>query len=123
MDAAKASNRILFVDTDALTTLFYAKILLQDKEEISRCERLAEAINDTNDWDLILFLEPTVDFVQDGTRNEKIAADRQRYSDEIKALLDKYGIAYYTIGEPYYLWRFVHAKTCISHYLKIDTKW
>ena len=28
MDAAKHSNRILFIDTDAITTLFYSKFLL-----------------------------------------------------------------------------------------------
>lgn len=123
MDAAKSSNRILFVDTDSITTLFYARLLLQDEKELEKCERLAEAISLINEWDLVLFLEPTVEFVQDGTRNEVIAADRYKYSNQIKELLNKYGVAYRTIGEKDYFWRFIEAKSCIVNDLKLDTKW
>ena len=35
MEAAKHSNRILFVDTDAVTTLFYSHFLLGDKQKRS----------------------------------------------------------------------------------------
>lgn len=123
MDAAKSSNRILFVDTDALTTLFYAKFLLKNEEEIKKCERLAESISTINEWDLVLFLEPTVEFIQDGTRSEVIAEDREKYSNQLKVILDKSGITYHTIAEKSYFWRFIEAKSCITNYLKIDTKW
>lgn len=122
MDAQKHSNRILFVDTDALTTLFYARFLLTDKEEIDRCTKLAEAIHAVTEWDLILFLEPTVDFVQDGTRNETIAADREKYSRQIKDLFEKYGAPYVCIGGDYDE-RFVQAKELIKKRLGLDTKW
>ena len=45
MDAVKESNRLLFVDTDALTTLFYANFLLNNQEEKNNCQALAEAIH------------------------------------------------------------------------------
>ena len=77
MDAAKKSNRILFVDTDAVTTLFYSRFLLTNSNEIEICEKMATAISDMTQWDLVLFLEPDVEFVQDGTRNEKIHKDRE----------------------------------------------
>lgn len=41
---------------------------------------LADAIAALNQYDLILFLQPDVAFVQDGDRSEIIAADRERYS-------------------------------------------
>ena len=122
MDAAGHSNRILFVDTDALTTLFYANFLLTDETEVNRCTKLAEAIHGITEWDLVLFLEPTVAFVQDGTRNERIAEDREKYSRQIKALLEKYQVAYSCIDGDY-CDRFVKAKKLIQRTLKIDTVW
>ena len=122
MDAAKRSNRILFVDTDALTTLFYSNFLLTDKNEIAHCTKLAEAIHAITEWDLVLFLEPTVVFVQDGTRNEIIASDREKYSRQIKDLLEQYNVDYYCIDGDY-LDRFVKAKELIQKYLGIGTKW
>ena len=51
MEAAKHSNRILFVDTDAVTTLFYSHFLLGDKQkELTVCTKLAEAIHETDRW-------------------------------------------------------------------------
>lgn len=122
MDAAKESNRILFVDTDAITTLFYAGLLLDSPVEAGKCKALAEAIHAINDWDLVLFLEPTVAFVQDGTRNEEIAAHREKYSNQIKELLHRYNVEYHCIGGDY-LNRFTEAKQLIYKHLGIGTRW
>lgn len=120
--AAQVSNKLLFVDTDALTTKFYSGFLLSDSGEISKCNALANAIADINRFDLILFLEPTVAFVQDGTRNEKIAADREIYSRQIKALFDERQIPYHCISGDY-LDRFNEAKNLIEAKLGIKTIW
>ncbi len=122
MEAIKHSNRIIFVDTDAITTLFYANFLLNSDIENKRCKDLALAINKINQWDLVLFLEPTVDFVQDGTRNEIIASDREKYSKQIKFLLDVCGVKYHCIDGDYFD-RFTEAKNLIRKELKIDTRW
>lgn len=123
MDQTKYSNRLLFVDTDALTTYFYCGFLLgEDSPEMGDCTRLAEAIHHMNQWDLVLFLEPDVDFVQDGTRNETIHADREEYSGRIKALLDRFGVTYECLGGSY-LDRFNRAKELIAEKLKLTTVW
>lgn len=121
MDAVKCSNRVIFVDTDSLTTLFYANFLLKENQEIERCTKLAEAINEISEWDLVLFLEPTVAFVQDGTRNEIIAADREKYSNQIKALLNKYGVKYESLSGDY-LERFNVAVRLLNE-IGLTTKW
>ena len=121
-EAAKHSNRILFVDTDALTTRFYSNFLLGDSQEAALCNALADAIHKINSWDLVLFLEPTVEFVQDGTRNEEIAADRVRYSNQIKKLLDENNVEYHCIDGDY-LNRFVVSKKLIEEKLRINTVW
>ncbi len=113
MDAAKKCNRILFVDTDAITTLFYSHLLLQNQKQIAICEKLATTINDMTQWDLVLFLEPDVEFVQDGTRNEKIHADREKYSLQIKQALSEHNITFHCLAGDY-LDRFEKAKQLIA---------
>lgn len=121
MDAAKQSNRILFVDTDAVTTLFYSRFLLTEPDQIENCDRMASAIHAMTEWDMVLFLEPDVEFVQDGTRNEAIRDDRLRYSEQIKSLLREKGTAFYEITGDY-LERFTRAKELIAEHLGITTQ-
>lgn len=120
MDAAKESNRLLFVDTDATTTLFYSHFLLSQGKQLNTCQKLAASINETIQWDLVLFLEPDVEFIQDGTRNEQINADRKRYSDQIKQLLIAHDIAFVEITGDY-LQRFETAKKHIADLFGITT--
>ena len=120
MDAAKKSNRILFVDTDAVTTLFYSRFLLTDPKEREICEKMATAISDMTRWDLVLFLEPDVAFVQDGTRNEEIHADREKYSRQIKEALEQNRMVYHCLSGDY-LERFETAKKLIAE-LGITTR-
>jgi len=119
--AVEQSNRILFIDTDAVTTKFYSQFLLTDVEQLESCNLLADAISRLNSFDLVLFLEPTVEFVQDGTRSEEIASDREKYSSAIKKLLDDANILYHSIDGDY-LERFNKAKWLIAKRLGIVSK-
>lgn len=123
MNAAKYSNRILFVDTDAITTLFYSKFLLgENLEENIKCSSLAKSVSNIDNWDLVIFLDPDVKFIQDGTRNEKIKTDRKKYSEDIKHLLIEAGIKFHTINGNY-LNRFNKAKKLIEEELGLTTAW
>lgn len=122
-EASKHSNRLLFVDTDALTTKFYIDFLLDAaSDESVKTHNLADAINALNRWDLVIFLEPTVAFVQDGTRSEEIAADREKYSTQIKELFEKNNIPLEMIGGEY-IDRFIKAKEIIKDRFHIETIW
>ena len=101
MEAEKHSNKILFVDTDAITTMFYSHFLDIGEFDELKCEMLATYINIINDWDLVIFLEPTVEFVQDGTRSEEIAANREEYSEHLKDLFKAYDVEYEIISGDY----------------------
>ncbi len=85
IEAMKHSNKVLFVDTDALVTRFYLEFL--DKKTSEKNTALADAIDAINSYDLILFLEPDVKFVQDGGRSEQIHQNRTKYSEQIKDIL------------------------------------
>lgn len=117
-DCIKHSNRILFEDTDAMTTLWFSGFLLKDAAEISRTAVLADAIRAINSFDLIFFMEPSVPFVQDGTRNEKIKKDREKYSLQIKAVLDEHNMKYISLSGDYRE-RFETAKNIINNTFNI----
>jgi HTH-type transcriptional repressor of NAD biosynthesis genes len=99
IETLKTSNRVFFEDTDCLTTLFYLHFLDSDKRE--KNETLAKALAGLNEYDLILFLEPDVDFIQDGDRSEVIAADRYKYSERLKALYQDHGFKIHSISGNY----------------------
>lgn len=113
LDVIKNSNKLLFVDTEALITKFYSQFLLKDNFDIEKCENLADAINAINDFDLVLFLDTDIQFVQDGTRSEEIASDRVKYSNMIKDLFNEKGIHYQVISGNY-LERFNKSKELIN---------
>ena len=72
-------------------------------------------INNTINWDLVIFLEPTVPFVQDGTRNEEIAADRKKFSEQLRAYYDRLHIPYKVVNGEKYAVRLTQAKDFINH--------
>lgn len=82
----KKANKLLFVDTEALVTQFFS-IAYEGKRQsvLSEIAKLQQ-------FDLWLFLEPDVDWVDDGTRvfgEEKI---RQTNNSILKSLLEEAGI-------------------------------
>lgn len=99
INALKYSNQVLFIDTDALVTQFYIGFL--SASQADRNNALAAAIDAINSYDLILFLEPDVDFVQNGNRSEIIHQDRIKYSEQIKELLHKHNKKFISVGGTY----------------------
>lgn len=99
IEAVKHSNQVLFVDTDALVTQFYMSFL--GDLNMKKNAALSDAIDALNSYDLILFLEPDVAFVQDGDRSPIIENDREKYSRQIKALLDAHKRTYKCICGSY----------------------
>lgn len=93
------SNKVFFEDTDCLITRFFMGFL--EDENIENNANLAEAIARLNSYDLILFLEPDVTWVQDGDRSEVMAADRIHYSNQIQEFYRKYGFSFQTIRGNY----------------------
>lgn len=93
------ANRVLFEDTDCLTTLFYISFL--DGPEKAPNAALADAIAALNRFDLILCLQPDVPFIQDGDRSEVIGADRAGYSAQLTALYAARGLKVIPISGDY----------------------
>ena len=100
LEAIKTSNKILFIDTDVMITLFYSFLLLSP-QELEELENLAKGISGIMDFDLIIFMEPVRNPMQDGTRNEEILADQEKYSKDLKSLLKNYNVEIFEIDGEY----------------------
>lgn len=97
----KKANKILFIDTECLTTLFFYKLTFDNtKDYDSNFEEIAKNISKLNDYDLYLFLEPEgTMYVDDGFRLDE--SDRYINSNKLKELFDLNNINYETISGSY----------------------
>lgn len=99
IEAIEQSNKVLFIDTDTLVTQFYMGFL--NDPEIDKNKKLSDAIDGVNEYDLILFLEPDVEFVQDGDRSDVIRDNRLKYSNQIKDSIRLHGKSFISVSGSY----------------------
>ncbi len=97
--AIEHSNKVLFIDTDSLITQFYINFLEDSGKDKNIA--LSDAIDAINNYDLILFLEPDVAFVQDGDRSTVIQNDRKKYSEQIKEIFKAHSKSFIGITGDY----------------------
>lgn len=101
-DAFNHANRVLLIDTDSLITLYYYQLGFGKKDQTDKdFESIAKAISNLNDYDLYIFLEPDVKWVQDGTRTYGDEEVRKTNNDKLKKILDANGIKYVSIEGTY----------------------
>jgi HTH-type transcriptional repressor of NAD biosynthesis genes len=89
------ANKLLFIDTEAIVTQYYSMLYLDHYNPT------VEAVAKEQHYDLWLFLEPDVKWVDDGTRTFGVQEDRVMNNNLLKSMLDSRGIAYITIKGNY----------------------
>lgn len=101
-EALEKANKVLFIDTDSLITLYYYKLGFSTNNKIDKAfKKVATGISDLNDYDLYLFLEPDVAWIQDGTRTYGEDKVREDNNLMLKKLLKDQGIKYLSIKGNY----------------------
>lgn len=115
MKAIESCNKVLIEDTDSLITKFFIDFL--NDAESKKNSELAKAIAQINSYDLILFLEPDVKFVQDGGRSMEIANNRVEVSNQIKKIYKDNGFKFIEISGTYNE-RFDKARDLINQLFK-----
>ncbi|MCP1159510.1 multifunctional transcriptional regulator/nicotinamide-nucleotide adenylyltransferase/ribosylnicotinamide kinase NadR [Bacillus infantis] len=91
----KLADKILFVDTEAITTQFFSHAYLNKRQPVlDEMARLQE-------YDLWLLLEPDVDWVDDGTRSFGHQDLRWKNHLLLKSLLDEHHVCYKIINGSY----------------------
>lgn len=76
--AIEDANMIAILDTDSIITNFYAELYEDDGLPVG------DALSKETQYDLILFFEPTVPFVEDGMRTHREEEQRWELSNKLK---------------------------------------
>lgn len=97
-EAYRTANKVAFVDTDAIVTDYYLDMYLGEKSPMINV--LKDLEKDT--WDLVFMLQPTVAFVQDGTRWEENRDKRWELHERLKRMFDEVGVPYIEMGGDYH---------------------
>lgn len=89
----KRANKVMFTDTDALVTLRFSR------HHNNTDMDFLKAVAKTQHYDLVIYLPPDVDFVEDGTRMS--AKNREESDEMLRGILDEFEINYYVVGGSY----------------------
>jgi HTH-type transcriptional regulator, transcriptional repressor of NAD biosynthesis genes len=91
----QSADRILFIDTEAITTQFFSYAYLQRRQPV------LDEIAKLQKYDLWLLLEPDVEWVDDGTRSFGEQDERWKNHLLLKSLLDEHNVCYKVINGSY----------------------
>lgn len=111
--AYKTANKVSFIDTDAVVTDFYLDMYLKQNSKL--IEEMAR--KEVDQWDLVIMLEPTVKWVQDGTRWNSEDKVRWELHKKLCKMYDDLGIKYISIGGNYH-YRFNKIRNLVDEMLK-----
>lgn len=89
------AHKVMFIDTESLVTRYYYNLYM------GLDSGLFKEMAKHQDYDLWLYLEPDVDWVDDGTRKHGDEKTRNENNEAMKAILDEAGISYTRITGSY----------------------
>lgn len=102
IEETRKANKLLFVDTDCIVTDYYLKLQFENTNtNITNVSELAYSMSKLNKYDLVIFLEPDVEWVQDGTRTYGEDEVRTKNNDKLKDMLKSYEIKYHSVKGNY----------------------
>ncbi|MEH7249086.1 multifunctional transcriptional regulator/nicotinamide-nucleotide adenylyltransferase/ribosylnicotinamide kinase NadR [Neobacillus niacini] len=93
--AIDMANKLVFIDTEAIVTQFYSNLYNDEHQPV--LDEIAKLQN----YDLWLFLEPDVKWVDDGLRVHGEDEERYQNNRHLKTLLDKQNIEYHRLTGSY----------------------
>jgi HTH-type transcriptional regulator, transcriptional repressor of NAD biosynthesis genes len=95
IEAIKRANKVVFIDTEAIVTQFYSNLYNNEHQPV--LDEMAKL----QDYDLWLYLEPDVKWVDDGLRVHGEGDIRVKNNQHLKALLEKHMINYKVLSGDY----------------------
>lgn len=91
----KKANKLLFIDSEAVVSQYYAKMYFGEEMEF------IEGAIEAQDYDLYIYLEPDVKWVDDGYRTFSDPEVREKTNNILKKMFDDRGIEYVTVKGNY----------------------
>jgi HTH-type transcriptional regulator, transcriptional repressor of NAD biosynthesis genes len=95
IEAIKKANKLVFIDTEAIITQFYSHLYNDVYQPV------LDEIAKLQTYDLWLFLEPDVSWVDDGLRVHGDDTARNENNHHLKRLLEQHQITYKTLHGSY----------------------
>src|SRR5690625_7017719 len=84
----KKANKLLFIDSEAVVSQYYAKVYFGEEMEF------IEGAIEAQDYDLYIYLEPDVKWVDDGYRTFSDPEVREKTNNILKKMFYDRGIEY-----------------------------
>ena len=91
----KKANKVMFIDTEAIVTQYFSLLYLGESQNV------LDEVAKLQDYDMWLFLEPDVDWVDDGTRTFGEQGIREGNNEFLKDLLEEFEVDYISISGNY----------------------
>lgn len=95
-EAVRRANMVALCDTDAIVTEFYLNVL-EGRDGLPIAREAARL----NEWDLVLFVEPTVPWVDDGLRASPLQAQREAQAHVLRQAYESLGYKLVTLDGDY----------------------
>jgi len=105
---SRESNRVLFIDSEAVVTQYYLNMYFKGAKS-----RLVEEIIKLQKYDLVLFLESDVAWVEDGFRFAGKDKERKKNNELLKNMFKERKISFESISGDY-VERFVKSRKLIE---------
>jgi HTH-type transcriptional regulator, transcriptional repressor of NAD biosynthesis genes len=93
--AIERANKLVFIDTEAIVTQYYSNLYNNEHQTI------LDEIASLQEYDLWLYLEPDVKWVNDGLRAHGEEEVRDKNNQDLKRLLYKHNIDYKILSGDY----------------------
>jgi HTH-type transcriptional regulator, transcriptional repressor of NAD biosynthesis genes len=87
MDALHKANKVVFYDTDALVTKFYADMYIGEQSNV------IDSFIDPSRYDIVLFFSPDVEWIDDGLRWNKNIEVRYQLHNKLINMYEHYGFS------------------------------
>lgn len=95
IQAIEKANKVVFIDTEAIVTQFYSNLYNNEHQTV------LDEIAKLQDYDLWLYLEPDVKWVNDGLRVHGEGEVRVKNNQHLKTLLKSHNIDYKILNGDY----------------------
>ena len=94
--AARNSDKVMFVDSEAVITQYYLEMYFEDKTS-----PLIDEITKLQNYDLVIFLEPDVKWVADGLRFSGDEESRKKNNKRLKEMFTERKIPFIRVNGSY----------------------
>jgi HTH-type transcriptional repressor of NAD biosynthesis genes len=93
---SEESNKVLFIDSEAVITQYYLNMYFNGRKS-----ELIEQIINLQNYELVIYLEPDIKWVDDGLRFAGEEKERKKNNEKLKNMFREKGINFISVAGSY----------------------